>query len=75
MAFFIDHLASDYVHIAAAVAVLEAHDVVFAEVLAALHFNQFHGDAARVGEAVSAAHRDVGALVFPHQLLGAIPLH
>ena len=61
--------------IAAAVAVLEAHDVVFAQVFAALHFDQLHGDAPGVGQAVFAAQRDVGALVFTHELLFTIPFH
>ena len=55
------------VEFAAAVAVLEANNVVFAEVLSALHFNQFHGDSARVAEAVFTTHRHVGALVLLHQ--------
>ena len=61
--------------VATTVAVLEAHDVVFPEVRAALDLDQFHGDPAGVGEAVFATYRDVGALVFPNQLFFAITFH
>ena len=45
------------------ISVLEPDDVVLTQIGAALHFDQFHGDPAGVGEAVFATHRDVGVLV------------
>ena len=44
----------------AAVGVLEAHDVVLAEVTARLHLDDLERHLARVGEAVCVAERDVG---------------
>ena len=61
--------------VGATVAIVKAHDVVFAQVGAALHLNHLHRDLARVGEPVPAAQGDVGALVFADQLLLAILFH
>src|SRR3984893_12782271 len=47
----------------ASVTVLEAHDVVLAQVRAGLHLDDFQRHRARVLDAVLDAHRDVGRLV------------
>ena len=60
-------------HITAAIDIIESHDVVFTQVGAALHFDQFHRDASGIGETVFAAQGDVGALVLSHQLGLSIP--
>ena len=64
--------SNDSFEIGAAVAVLEAHDVVFAEVLPALHLNQLDGDFSGIAEPVFATQGDVGALVLTQQLLFAV---
>ena len=48
----------------AAVDILQAHDVVFAQIGAKLHFNDFHHFAARVGQAVYLTHGDVHMLAW-----------
>ena len=45
----------------------EAHDVVFAQVAARLHFDDLQGQLARVRQPVHLTQRDVGALVFAQQ--------
>src|SRR5512142_1106384 len=60
---------------AAAVVVLEAHDVVFAKVRARLHLDDLQRHLARVGEAVRFAERDVGALVLAEQELFLTACH
>src|SRR5258706_6570321 len=55
-----------------AVMVLEADDVVFAEIAAGLHLDDMQRDLARVLQAVRRAKRDIGRLVLgQHQLLVA----
>ena len=45
-----------------AVLVVEAHDIVLAEITADLNFDQFKWDLARIGEAVDAADWNIGRL-------------
>src|SRR5262249_39108824 len=51
---------------AALVVVLEAHNVVFAEIAAALHLDQLERDPPRIGEAMHGADRDVDGFVLVH---------
>ena len=67
-------LAFSVLLLAPPVEVLEADDVVLAQVWAALDLNHLDGDLAGVGHAVFAAQGDVGALVLAHQLLNAVLL-
>ena len=58
--------------LAPAVAVLEADDVVFAEIAARLHLDQVQRDLAGILQPVRGAERDVGRLVLgQHHLLVA----
>ena len=50
----------------APVDVVEAHDVVLAEIAADLHLDQFERDLAGIGEPMNAADRDVDRFVFVH---------
>src|SRR5262249_976938 len=46
--------------------IVEAHDVVLAEIAADLHLDQFERDLARIGEPMNAADRDIDGFVFVH---------
>src|SRR5579885_2876548 len=59
----------------AAVAVLEADDVVLAEIRARLHLDQHQRDASRVLDLVDAAERQVGALILADEKLPVVPRH
>src|SRR5262247_1628113 len=50
----------------ASVDVVEAHDVVLAEIAADLHFDQFEWDLARIGKPMNVADRDIDGFVFVH---------
>lgn len=52
-----------------AVHVLKTHDVVLAQVLAALHFDHHEIENARIFQAMHVAGGDVGGLVGPHEQL------
>ena len=62
-------------HIAATVDIVETHDVVFAQVSAALHFDQFHRDASGIGQSVFTSQWDVRALILSYQLGLTIAFH
>ena len=53
--------------IASSILIFKTDDVVFAQVTARLHLDDFQRDAARVVQAVHLAQRDVGRLVFSEQ--------
>src|SRR5580692_7225452 len=55
--------------LATAIDILEADDVVLAEVAAGLHLDEFERDLARIGEPVNGADRDIGGLVLVQDLL------
>src|SRR5690554_864360 len=57
---------------AAAIGVLEPHDVVLAQITTGLHFDDFERDLAGVGEAVAFAYRDEGGFVLGEQE-GSLP--
>src|SRR5262249_49367960 len=46
--------------------VVEAHDIVLAEIAADLHLDQFERDLAGIGEPMNAADRDIDRLVLVH---------
>ena len=46
--------------------IVEAHDVVLAEIAADLHLDQFERDLARVGEPMNAPNRDIDGFVLVH---------
>src|SRR5215831_5093010 len=50
----------------ASVDVVEAHDVVLAEIATDLHLDQFERDLAGIGEPMNAADRDIDGFVFVH---------
>src|SRR5262245_49098786 len=46
--------------------IVEAHDVVLAEIAADLHLDQLERDLARIGEPMNAPDRDIDRFVFVH---------
>src|SRR5437667_9352270 len=60
------HLSRGRPSLAAPIDVVEAHDVVLAEIAADLHLDQFERDLARIGEPMNAADRDIDGFVFVH---------
>src|ERR1700722_20299390 len=51
------------------VSVFKAHDVVFAEIGAGLHFDKVQRDAPRIFQPMARAERNIGRLIFPQEKL------
>ena len=57
------------------ISVLNANDIVLAEIAARLNFNQLDVDFSRVGEAMNASDGKVNRLVFMNELVLSVDCH